>query len=50
MKIFLNRIRDFLYPSSKILETEYKKKLISLNAFKLINFFLYSVSKILDEG
>ena len=34
MKSFLNRIRDFFYPSSKILETEYKKKLISLNAYE----------------
>jgi len=34
MKTLLKKIRDFLYPSSQILETEYKKKLISLNAYE----------------
>ncbi len=34
MKKILNRIIEFLYPSKKIIETDYKKKLISLNAYE----------------
>ena len=34
MKKYLNRIIEFFYPSKKIIQTDYKKKLISLNAYE----------------
>jgi len=34
MKKYLNRIIEFFYPSNKIIQTDYKKKLISLNAYE----------------